>query len=502
MTSTMLQDLLKCISILGGLLLTGTFLRAKVPLFQKLLLPASVIGGLLGLILGPVILGDFAVLRVPEDYISIWSLLPGILIIPIFSSTPLGMFQNKSPQAEGPKRPGTAGIAGKAGMAGKKSGGRKTVWRIMMTMGITAAAAFSQNLTGYGVNLAYTRLVPSSDLYRTFGWELREGFCGGHGTAGAVGSILEGYGIPYWQTAQGVAMTTATVGLIGGMFLGILLIRRAGKQGKLSYFDTSRSALPEDILKGFSRNPENQRSLGKEITASSSVETISIHLAVILGGCGISFLLRSVLGRISAVFGTIPVWFYGILVMYGINWAIQKAGLTWLIDKKVKSAIVGTMSDFAITAAIASVPVQAVFTYAVPLFLMCALGFLLTWLITFPLFSFCFHGDHAFERAIITWGTNTGVMITGLMLLRICDPDYESPALGDFTMCYPFISILTIAVAPAYYELIRSGSTMDNFLFALLMLSVFLGLAMIGKCGYVLENKKCIEKGRLEKELC
>lgn len=488
MTSTMLQDLLKCISILGGLLLLGTLLRAKVPLFQKLLLPASVIGGICGLLLRPVILGDYAVLRIPKDYISIWSLLPGVLIIPIFSSTPLGMFKNREKKAGGTKA--------------RRSESRSTGWRIMMTMGITAAAAFSQNLAGYGVNLAYTRLVPSSGLYRTFGWELREGFCGGHGTAGAVGSILEGYGISYWQTAQGVAMTTATVGLIGGMFLGILFINRAGKKGKLSNFDTSCSSLPEDVLKGINRCTGKQKSLGREITASSSVETISIHLAVILGGCGISFLLRSLLGQISSVFGTIPVWFYGILVMYAINWMIQKAGLTWLIDKKVKSAIVGTMSDFAITAAIASVPVQAVFTYAVPLFIMCALGFFLTWLITFPLFSFCFKEDHAFERAVITWGTNTGVMITGLMLLRICDPDYESPSLGDFTMCYPFISILTIAVAPVYYELIRSGSTLDNFLFALLMITVFLGLVMIGKWGYSIENRKIEKKGRLSEELC
>lgn len=481
MTSTMLQDLLKCISVLGGLLLLGTLLRAKVPLFQKLLLPASVIGGLLGLLLGPVVLGNYAVLRVPEEYISVWSLLPGVLIIPIFSSTPLGMFKKKETSASADE---------------KKARNRGTVWRIMMTMGITAAAAFSQNVAGYGVNLVYSKINPDAGLYRTFGWELREGFCGGHGTAGAVGGILEGYGLPYWQTAQGVAMTTATIGLIGGMFLGILFINRAGKKGKLAYFDTSKAGLPEDVLKGLCKDMGRQRSMGREITASSSVETISVHLAVILGGCGISFVLRSLLGQISSVFGSIPVWFYGILVMYGINWLIQKLNLTWLIDKKVKSAIIGTLSDFAITAAIASVPVQAVFSYAVPLFAMCVLGFALTWAITFPLFKFCFRGDHAFERAIITWGTNTGVMVTGLMLLRICDPDYESPSLGDFTMCYPFISVLTIAVAPAYYELIRSGSTFDNFLFALVMMAIFLGISLIGRAGYYRIRPK--QKGKEE----
>ena len=35
-----------------ALLLAGMFLRAKVPLFRKFLVPASVIGGFLGLLLG------------------------------------------------------------------------------------------------------------------------------------------------------------------------------------------------------------------------------------------------------------------------------------------------------------------------------------------------------------------------------------------------------------------------------------------------------------------
>lgn len=42
LTSSLLTELLCSLSIIGGLLLLGTFLRAKVKLFQKLFLPASV----------------------------------------------------------------------------------------------------------------------------------------------------------------------------------------------------------------------------------------------------------------------------------------------------------------------------------------------------------------------------------------------------------------------------------------------------------------------------
>ena len=57
LTSSLLTELLCSLSIIGGLLLLGAFLRAKVKLFQKLFLPASVIGGFIGLLLGPMAWG-------------------------------------------------------------------------------------------------------------------------------------------------------------------------------------------------------------------------------------------------------------------------------------------------------------------------------------------------------------------------------------------------------------------------------------------------------------
>ncbi len=45
LTSAMLTDLLKSLALLGLFLIIGTILRAKVSLFQRLFLPANVIGG-------------------------------------------------------------------------------------------------------------------------------------------------------------------------------------------------------------------------------------------------------------------------------------------------------------------------------------------------------------------------------------------------------------------------------------------------------------------------
>ena len=47
-----------------------------------------------------------------------------------------------------------------------------------------------------------------------------------------MGKIFEGLGLDYWATAQGVAVTTATIGIIGGMLLGIIFINIAAAKGK------------------------------------------------------------------------------------------------------------------------------------------------------------------------------------------------------------------------------------------------------------------------------
>ena len=90
-----LTDIIKCFSILSVLLLLGTFLRAKIKVFQKLFLPASVIGGALGLILGPEIAGDTLNAVFSPKTLSVCSAIPGILNLFIVSGIPLTLGKNK-----------------------------------------------------------------------------------------------------------------------------------------------------------------------------------------------------------------------------------------------------------------------------------------------------------------------------------------------------------------------------------------------------------------------
>lgn len=474
MTSLLLQELLKSVAILSALLLLGAFLRAKIPFFRKLLLPASVIGGFIGLLLGPQVLGGNAILSFPEEYINTWSLLPGILIVPIFAAVPLGMFMHQKKKEEGVFK--------------------KTLPKVLVSCGLFSAVGSVQMLLGFGFTLVAAKLVPSLNLYRTFGYELSQGFSGGHGTAGGVGNILEGMGLDYWATAQGVAITFATVGLIGGMLLGIYLINRASSKGQTAML-SKPGELPAITSYGFTSDIAAQPVMGRETTNSSSIETITVHLGLMLLDCGIAYWLLG-LAKTYKIPGlsSIPVWFYGLLIMYGINYILIKCKLDWMIDTKVKARITGTMSDIAIIAAIASVPVKAVAAYVMPMIILSIVGFIFTYFCCFPLFRYCFgKDDYPFERAIMSWGVNTGVMINGMMLLKICDPDYDTPVLNDFSMGFSLMSIISIFTSPITYGLIASGSTFANFAFAGVTCTGYFIMAFVGRAMIRKMNKSPVQ---------
>ena len=392
MTSQLLTQLLQALSLLSVLLLVGTFLRAKVKLFQSLYLPASVIGGFIGMIISPEILGRFSNYSISEEWIKTYSLLPGILSVPIFAAIPLGMFlnENKNIKSMYPSK-------------------------VLICFGLFQCASMSQSAIGYATNMFFSKINPQLNMYRTFGYELSAGFAGGHGLAAATGKLLEGFGIPQWEIAQGVALTTATVGLIGGIVFGIIFINLAVRKNKTKIIKRINDNADKSMEVGYNKDINKQNSLGRETFLSSSIETITFHLAIIFTVCGIAYIVLNFVKKMNiAGLNVLPVWTYSMIIMFALNFIIKKLNLVWMVDAKVKAKIMGTLSDFAIVSAMTSLPIKAIINYIAPITVMCILGFIITYLLVFPLNSFFFKEDYSFERAIISWGTLTGVLITGM----------------------------------------------------------------------------------------
>lgn len=457
MTSQLLTQLLQALSLLSVLLLAGTFLRAKVKLFQSLYLPASVIGGFIGMIISPEILGRFSNYSIYEEWIKTYSLLPGILSVPIFAAIPLGMFlnENKNIKSMYPSK-------------------------VLICFGLFQCASMSQSAIGYATNMFFSKINPQLNMYRTFGYELSAGFAGGHGLAAATGKLLEGFGIPQWEIAQGVALTTATIGLIGGIVFGIIFINLAVRKNKTKIIKRINDNADKSMEVGYNKDINKQNSLGRETFLSSSIETITFHLAIIFTVCGIAYIVLNFVKKMNiAGLNVLPVWTYSMIIMFALNFIIKKLNLVWMVDAKVKAKIMGTLSDFAIVSAMTSLPIKAIINYIAPITVMCILGFIITYLLVFPLNSFFFKEDYSFERAIISWGTLTGVLITGMTLLKICDPEYKSPALSEFSLGFSLMSVTGLLIVPILNTVLAVGSTFDNFITAIISAILYFAFAFM-----------------------
>ena len=439
MTSAMLTDLLQSLGLLGLFLIIGMALRAVCKPLQKAFIPASVIGGFLLLILGPQVLN---VLPVNPDWFSYYNMIPGILIVPVVTAVPLGLrLQTKD---------------------GKGSG--EFMKNVIPLIGIGICASMLQFAAGYLTQVVFKGSYP--DMYPQFGIELGIGFVGGHGTAGTLGNMLTELNLDYAATSQGVATTTATFGIVGGIVLGIMLINWAARNKQTAVL-SKPADIPEPMRVGFEKDITKQPSAGRETTMGSSIDTMAFHSAIIFLGCWLAYVaMKAAKAAGIPILKSMSVWAYGMIIMF-IIWGIMcKCKVDYLVDGKIKSRITSAFTEFAVIGAVASLPIKAVAAYIVPILVMVVLGFIVTVGALFFL-SKRFLKGYWFEQMIGTFGMATGVFITGVLLLRICDPDGETPALASYSLSYTITSVTYFALLNMFIVLPMSSGALVTALAAL-----------------------------------
>ncbi|MEX5652369.1 sodium/glutamate symporter [Staphylococcus cohnii species complex 1658] len=473
------MDLLVSFSMLSFFLIIGMILRAKLKFLQKIFLPASVIGGFIGLILGPIVLGDYAILPLPKTWLSTYALLPGILIVPVVATVPIGMKFKSWKKQKSESTPQQI-----------ISTNRHMFRNIAVMTGILLIIAQGQNFLGVILNRIYVITGFTKDSYPTFGIEVGGGFSGGHGTAGVLGSLLHSMNQPYWETTQGITVTTATFGLIGGILVGVFIINM-GARKKYTHFLKSPGEFPEDMRKGYQSDVKKQENFGKETTLSSSIDTLAFHLAFILFGSGIAYGILQIIKFYNIpILSEIPIWAYAIIVMYLVWWIVCGLSLDWIIDEKITSKISSMLTDFAVVAAIASMPIQAVLSYFTPILVMMIIIGAFTIFATYWL-SKRYLEDYWLEKSVALLGTSMGVFITGLLLLKMTDPEFKSPILNEFSIGYSINSVVAFIVYPFLFSTLINQGIIQGILIPGVIIVVGMVLIFIGNA----KKSKTIQDG-------
>ena len=386
-------------SFLCLLLVLGKIIRVKVKLFQKLYLPASIIGGILGLIIIQ-IFGS----SIPSDWTAGWIKLPGFLINIVFAALFLGV-----------AIPSLSTIWEKAGPQ----------------LAYGQIVAWGQWVIGIGFVLLF--LKPMFHIPDLFGGVLPIGFEGGHGTAGGLRDTFTALG---WAEGADFSLASATAGIITAIITGVALINWAAKKGYVTTFARDKK---DWEMKGI--YPEDKRPAAGYLTVvSDSVDSLALHIAIIGIAVLIGFIIKSGLAageefifhpqklKLFAGFPLFPLCMIGGLI---VQLFLTRTSKTSVIDHKLTQRIGSTALDFLVISAIATIKLSVIAKGIIPLLILVAGG------IAWNIFCVVFLARRVlpsfwFERAIAEMGKSMGVTATGLLLLRIVDPEQETDAASAF----------------------------------------------------------------------
>lgn len=106
-------------------------------------------------------------------------------------------------------------------------------------------------------------------------------------------------------------------------------------------------------------------------------------------------------------------------------WVHEKCGSPAPVDPIMMDRIGGASMEFLIVAAIATIKVDAVAANIAPLIII-MIGGIFWNLICFFVIAPRVLPDFIFERAIVELGQSFGTTATGLLLLRMCDPEKDT----------------------------------------------------------------------------
>lgn len=320
-------------------------------------------------------------------------------------------------------------------------------------------------------------------INEAFGLMLPAGFVGGHGTAAAIGGVLADAG---WAEATTVGQTFATVGLLGGILLGVLLINIGARRGWTRVIKSIKE-LPEEMLTGIV--PDDKAApLGKSTTNGVSIDSLTWHACLVLVSVGMAYLVNE---GLKIVLPDISFPVYGLALLCGIvvQLVLRLTKLDSAVDKGVITHIGSSATDFLVVFGVASIKVSVVVQYWVPIVVLCVLGFLFVtaW---FLVISPRFFRDYWFEHGIYIFGMSTGVLATGVILLRITDPEFRTGVLEDFGLAWIVLSVmdaLIVALAPMF--VIGGGGVV----FALVLTAISVVCLVLCKVFFGLRRGKAVE---------
>ncbi|MBI9103106.1 MAG: sodium:glutamate symporter [Spirochaetales bacterium] len=397
-------------------LLLATWIRVKVNFFQKYLIPNPILAGF---ILLPLYNFVFPLL-------GLTNLNLGAMAYHLLSISFVALSLKTPPM----KKPGKGRIFG-------------TTLSVLNQFAI-------QGLIGLLLTFFFIKTT-RPDLFHSFGYLLPLGFAQGPGQAYSIGESWTAFGV---EGAGSIGLTFAAIGFILCSFGGVFIINYGIKRGWIEKdklgFNIDKDTRPGVHPKG-SKLPVG----GYQTTETEAIDSLTLNLAVVLTGYFIAFLILTGIEYLLSFLGPtgaqLAETFWGLSFIFAalvgllMKQILKATDTQHLMDNLTLNRITGFSVDLMVASAIAAISLVIVAEYWVPILTISLIGAVAVGFSTIWYCSRVF-SDHRFLRTLLVFGVSTGTLSTGLALLRVVDPDFETPVATDYT----YASGITFAFAIPY----------------------------------------------------
>jgi glutamate:Na+ symporter, ESS family len=370
----------------------AALIRRWTKLLRSLFIPTAVIGGFLGLALGPEVLGR---LTGGEGIFSsgtfrVWEVVPGLLINVMCASLLLG---ERLPHV-------------------------KSIWSVSAPHVIVAGIASAGQYAVGGI-LVLVLLRPLFDTPPEAGALIEMSFAGGHGTLAGLSGVLDEHGV---GDLLDVGLGLATVGMVTGVVIGTLLVNYAVKSPTIPIARQNPTSPQEDLdIDHHTPSPDDppideSRGMG-QLTAAAVFLGVSIAVGIaLLEG------LRWATNQVgSTIFDQFPLFPFTIIGGVLVQLCAVRFDFEWAVNRRAVEGIGGISVDGIIICAIGTLSLGAL-ADNIPLLLVLSVGSV-AWSIFIALVigRRVFTRDW-FEHSIAEFGESQGNVATGFMLVDMVDP--------------------------------------------------------------------------------
>ncbi|MBD5131577.1 MAG: hypothetical protein HDT28_03140 [Clostridiales bacterium] len=394
------------IAVLLFSMLLGNVLRRFIPFLKKTLIPVSVIGGLILLIISTI------TYYCAGDYFFNFSLFGGsgesggfngMTILELITYHCLGI-----------------GFVASGMRTSKKKFNKQRAGEVFNSGLTTVNGYLIQAFVGLAVTLIAVAAFHPDGLISAAGILLAFGFGQGTGQAMNFGNTFESYG---FTGGSNFGLTIAALGFLVACIVGVIYINIMRRKGRIEIVEKEKSFTLSDYEDG------------NEISVVSSMDKFTVQVAIVLAVYAASF---GIMYGLSKLIPSLATTLFGFNFFIGVLLTIPvKAVLNKLYDKKlIKKQIVnnfmmdrigGFAFDLMIVAGVAAIRIPLLVSYWGVLLILAVLGALVT---VFYVNFVCKRqfASYRHEQFLAFFGMLTGTASTGMILLREIDGTYRTPA--------------------------------------------------------------------------